>query len=57
MKKWKYSDFWQGFSRVLQVQGILGRLKLVANKAPSNFTEMVNAHLKSFIFFYYKHVS
>ena len=46
MKEWKYSDFESSFSRVLQVQDILRRWKLVAIKAPSNFSEMVNYHFK-----------
>ena len=42
MKESNYSDFEPSFSRVLQVQDILVRYKLVAIKVSSNFSEMVN---------------
>ena len=53
---WKIKNLWlwktlcdlePSFSWVLQVQDILGRWKLVAIKAPSNFSKMVNCHFKS----------
>ena len=46
MKEKKYSNFEPSFLQVLQVQDIFGRWEIVAFKAPSNFSETVNAHFK-----------
>ena len=42
MKKKKYSDFYQDFLWILQVQFTLWRWKIVVIKAPFKFSKLVN---------------